>query len=334
MKKVFLTLMLIAFISNACQTVPTTMPVGTPDVEMVTSTSSPTDTPTIQSSATSPKTSAPGSLNSVMVFYSDRDGNPEIYTIHPDDSGLAQLTDDPGFDDSPVISPDGTRIAFLTARHDPNPRFPNLKYELYVMNIDGSNLQRLTTTDAAEDHPAWSPDSSKIIFDADYDGDDFFEIYTIRPDGSELTRLTFNAANDQFADWSPDGTQIAFSSYRNGNWDIYIMKEDGSDQHPLTDSSDWELFPAWSPDGKQIAFNGMQPNSRNTDVFILNADGSDTVQLTDTPRFDENPVWSPDGEQIAFQSERDGNFEIYLMNADGSNQHPLVVNPYDDFWPS
>ena len=270
----------------------------------------------------------------VLAFYSDRDGNPEIYTIKTDGSDLTRLTNDPAFDDSPAISPDGTQIVFLTARHDPSPNFPNLKYEIYVMNIDGSNPRRLTTTESAEDHPAWSPDGQKILFDADYDGDGFFEIYTMNPDGANVTRLTFGMANDQFADWSPDGTQIAFSSDRSGNWDIFVMDRDGSAQQPLTSSPDWELFPAWSPDGSQIAFNRLAPRSRNTDIFLMNADGSDVRQLTNIQGFDENPTWSPDGSQIAFQTQRDGNFEIYFMHRDGTEQHPMTSNSYNDFWPS
>jgi TolB protein len=270
----------------------------------------------------------------VIAFYSDRDGNPEIYTIHSDGSRLKRLTVEPGFDDSPAISPDGRRILFLTARHDPNPQFPDLKYEIYVMDIDGENQRRLTETEAAEYHPAWSPDGTKISFDADYDGDGLKEIYMMNVDGMEVTRLTFNEANDQFADWSPDGRQIVFSSDRNGNWDIFRMDVDGSNQQALTGSADWELFPAWSPDGSQIAFMGMVPNSRNTDIYLMHADGSNLRQLTDTPRFDENPSWSPDGSQIAFQTERDGQFEIYLMNLDGSDQRPQAANASDDLWPS
>ncbi|MEJ2710261.1 MAG: DPP IV N-terminal domain-containing protein [Anaerolineales bacterium] len=299
----------------------------------------PADTPNSPTTTLPTETSVPGdeikpSAGELIAYYSDRDGNPEIYTLNTGDGSLARLTNDPAFDDSPSISPDGTRIAFLTARHDPNPQFPDLKYEIYVMDMDGGNPRRLTNTEAAEDHPAWSPDGSKIIFDADYDGDGYYEIYTMTPDGKHVTRLTSNAANDQFADWSPDGSRIAFSSDRSGNWDIYVMNSDGSNQHPLTNNSDWELFPAWSPDGSQIAFNGLRPNSGNTDVYIMNADGSNVRQLTDTPRFDENPVWSPDGNQIAYQTQRDGNFEIYVMNADGSEQHPLAAHPADDLWPS
>ena len=254
--------------------------------------------------------------------------------MNADGSGLMRLTNDPGFDDSPAISPDGRQIVFLTARHDPQPKFPNLMYEIYTMDIDGSNVKRLTNTEAGEDHPSWSPDGSQILFDADYDGDGFYEIYGMDQDGTNVTRLTTNAANDQFADWSPDGSQISFASDRTGNWDIFVMDADGSNQQALTDDLDWELFPAWSPDGSQIAFTGLVPNSRNTDVFVMNADGTSVRQLTDRPGFDENPDFSPGGDQIAFQTNRDGNFEIYLMNLDGSGQNPLFEESSDELWPS
>ena len=295
----------------------------------------PTPTPETAQEAHEPDVSgAAPAVNGALAFYSDRDGNPEIYVMNSDGSGLIRLTDDPAFDDSPALSPDGRQIAFLTARHDPNPQFPDFKYEIYVVNSDGSSLRRLTNTEAAEDHPAWSPDGRQLIFDADYDEDGYYEIYTMQADGTAVTRLTFNAANDQFADWSPDGTQIAFASDRNGNWDVFVMNVDGSEQRPLTNTPDWELFPAWSPDGASIAFNGLVPRSQNTDVFVMNADGADIRQLTTAPHFDENPVWSLSGDLIAFQTNRDGNFEIYQMNPNGSDQRPLLTHAADELWPS
>lgn len=237
-KKLVLISIIIIGLCIACQ------PVASPDDQATTptqgSTLSPSATPHPTATATpaAKPTVAPSatpvpeqknmssfndSPNGIIAFYSDRDGNPEIYTMNADGSDVTRLTNDPGFDDSPALSPDGAQIVFLTARHDPSPNFPDLKYEIYVMASDGSNPRRLTETDAAEDHPAWSPDGSAIIFDADYDGNGFYEIYTMNADGTDVTRLTSNPANDQFADWSPDGTQIAFSSDRNGNWDIFVM---------------------------------------------------------------------------------------------------------------
>ena len=300
----------------------------------------PSATPLEDASPTPPQDVPPSAAEGLIAFYSDRDGNPEIYVMHADGTGLLRLTDDPAFDDSPALSPDGRQIAFLSARHDPDPHFPDLKYEIYLIDSDGSNLRRLTETAAAENHPAWSPDGSRISFDADYDGDGYYEIYTLSVDGSGLTRLTNNRANDQFADWSTDGSKIAFASDRRGNWDLFVMDADGTNQQALTDSPDWELFPAWSPDGSRIAFNWLVPRSRNTDIFIMDvppdpsATNGTARQLTDSPAFDENPAWSPDGSQIAFQTQRDGQFEIYVMNPDGSAQRALIEDPADELWPS
>ncbi len=270
----------------------------------------------------------------MLAYYSNRDGNPEIYIQHGNQGEITRLTNDPSFDDSPAISPDGSQVLFLSARDDPEPKFPNLKYEIYRIHSDGTNLRRLTTTEASEDHPDWSPDGNWIIFDADYDGDGFYEIYKMRNDGSDLTRLTNNQANDQFADWSPVGDKIAFSSDRNGGWDLFIMNIDGSEQQALTSESDWELFPDWSPDGKQISFTGLIPNSRNTDVYLIDSNGENLTQLTDASGFDENPAWTPDGSYITFQTARKGNFSLYFMNLDGTNQTPLFSESSDVLWPS
>lgn len=331
-------LLLIAILGSNCQATPDSPLVTVEQQTPVPHTTAPSPTPPAPTATPLP-TPMPQAQASIMpgsriAFYSNRDGNPEIYIMDVDSNQVTRLTNDPAFDDSPALSPDGARIAFLTARHDPAPKFPDLKYELYLVNSDGGNLRRLTTTATAEGHPAWSPDGSRISFDADYDGDGYAEIYTLDVASLEVMRLTSNAANDQFADWSPDGTQIAFASDRNGNWDIFVMQSDGNQQHALTDSPDWELFPAWSPDGMQIAFNKLAPRSRNTDIFVMRADGSDVRQLTNAPGFDENPAWSPDGSAIAFQSRFDNNFEIIVMVPDGSAQRPLNPTPDDELWPS
>ena len=89
---------------------------------------------------------------------------------------------------------------------------------------------------------------------------------------------------------------------------------------------------AWSPDSRQIAFTQC---CREDEIFVVNADGSGLLQLTDNDDrvFDGHPVWSPDGRTIAFTSDRDGNAEIYVMNADGSDQRNVSQSPMDGFQP-
>jgi Tol biopolymer transport system component len=105
--------------------------------------------------------------------------------------------------------------------------------------------------------------------------------------------------------------KIAFTSYSGGgSTDILSIDPDGSDQTRLSGGSK----PTWSPDGTKIAF------TQADDIYVMNADGSNQTNLTNDPAWEGRPAWSPDGTKIAFDSGRDGNSEIYVMNAaDGSD---------------
>jgi TolB protein len=257
----------------------------------------------------------------LIAFYSDRDGNSEIYTMKPDGTEVRRLTFNNAEDRCPSWSPDGKKIAFLSDR-DGNK-------EIYIMDADGSNLQRLTFDPAQEYHADWSPDGNRIAFLSNRDGND--EIYVMNADGTNVKRLTYNAAEDMRPDWSPDGTRILFNSSRDGNREIYVMNADGTDQTRITHTSYDEIFPTWSPDGTRIAFFDFN-NGKMGDIYVINSDGTGCTRLTTHPSVDEDPAWSPDGKKIAFQSSRDGNFEIYVMDADGSNQTCLTSITSQEFW--
>lgn len=141
------------------------------------------------------------------------------------------------------------------------------------------------------------------------------------------------------------GGVIAFSSERDGNSEIYVMNADGSDQRRLTYDPADDFHPSWSPDGSQLVFYSRRTG--NADIFVMTVpDGTaagggepgahDLRQLTDDPANDYYPAWSPDGapggDQIVFDSKRDGNHEIYVMDADGSNQRRLTNTPGDEYF--
>ena len=132
---------------------------------------------------------------------------------------------------------------------------------------------------------------------------------------------------------------IAFVSFLDSNLEIYVMDSDGSDPVNLTNDPYDDRFPAWSPDGNRLAFASSRVG--NFELYVMDADGSNLVRLTQERGYDRVPAWSPDGTKIAFFTDRDGsysdsskNYEIYVMDADGSNQVRLTNNSAWDGQPT
>ncbi|HET9477506.1 MAG TPA: LuxR C-terminal-related transcriptional regulator, partial [Dehalococcoidia bacterium] len=269
-----------------------------------------------------------------ILFAAVRDGGPDfdIYTVNSDGSGLTNVTDDPDAPDFyPSWSPDRSRIAYFSfqrtavtpAPDDPKEAATVQERYLYVMNADGSGNVRLTGgVPQLHDNnpPAWSPDGRRIAFETELNGSG--EVFVINVDGSGLRNVSDHSAYDTGPTWSPDGTQIAFASDRAGGEDIYVAAIDGSAVTRLTTAGG--RSPAWSPDGTRIAF--FSERDGNSELYLMSSGGSDQTNLSDHPAADFSgapvghlpPLWSPDGRRIAFLSDRDGNTELYVADADGS----------------
>ncbi|MHB1356552.1 MAG: DUF5050 domain-containing protein [Anaerolineae bacterium] len=216
------------------------------------------------------------------------------------------------------------RIAFISNR-DGN-------YEIYTMNTDGSDQQRLTTIGEHTVNPAWSPDGSKLAFVSDKFGQDYgtAELYTCNADGSDIRRLTTNKYNEFQPAWSPDGKQIAFASDRDDNYDIYVMNADGSGETRLTTEPKVDWQPDWSRDGKQITFSSTS-GGKNLNIYIMNSDGSEVRRLTDVSDNHTEPTFSPDGQLIAFiATYADGGSALCVMKIDGSGLKELVISTGTD----
>ena len=201
---------------------------------------------------------------------------------------------------------------------------------IQVVEADYSGQRRLTR--GRDWYPVWSPDGKLIAFERGDRG--CTRIYVVRADGGGLRSLTplGKASCEAQPVWSPDGEWIAFTSEgaaEEGGHDIYVIRADGGSQRRLTFAQDDDVDPDWSPDGEWIAFtrSGELVDHRfvDPDIYKVNRAGTEEVGLTDRePAWSMDPDFSPDGTQIAYTSTRRGGFQIYLMNADGSNPHPLM----------
>ena len=162
----------------------------------------------------------------------------------------------------------------------------------------------------------------------------------IHPEASEILDDIDNNCDGQIDEGYLVG-KIAFHSFRDGNYEVYVMNADGSAQTNLTNNPESDTYPVLSPDGSKIAFRSFRDG--NYEVYVMNADGSAQTNLTNNPESDWNPMWSPNGSKIAFQSNRDDldgicdlnecNYEVYVMNADGSAQTNLTNNIANDNYP-
>jgi Tol biopolymer transport system component len=233
-------------------------------------------------------------------------------------------------DTYPSPSPDGTRIAFQSDRAG--------SQDIWLVDVDGNGLRRLTTHPTLDETPVWSPDGRSIVFASARAGER--DVFEVPADGGTPRSLTANpGANDDHPKFSPDGSRIVFNSMRadGETYQIWVMNADGSHPRRLSHHVEWDTYPSFSPDGRRILFrrrlpapSPADPAATNSEIFVMGADGSNPVNLSRHPAFDGYPDWAPDGRRIVFASNRGTGdrlrFRVYVMNADGSDPVPISPN--------
>lgn len=152
---------------------------------------------------------------------------------------------------------------------------------------------------------------------------------------NRLFALLFILAAFSIYAQEPRQGRVVFYSTRedHSNNQIYVMSADGNQQFRLTYDKGSDVDPDLSPDGKEILFTSNQTENGKNDIFLSDEFGV-VRNLTNNPATDEWARWSPDGKQIVFDSDRDGVFEIYVMNADGGGVRRLTDPPKLGRYPS
>ena len=214
--------------------------------------------------------------------------------------------------------------------------------ELWVMEIDGSNMKMVTEIDRWSGKPSWSPDGSRIAFEAysDIKSEELEDcnslfgcqdVYILDLRTGEITNLTKEPSRQYLPAWSPDGARIAFiRTITSRVEDLWVVDIDGKDARQLTTNGHIYNKPSWSPDGTRIAYVINTPNVSNK-LWVVDVDASNSVDISHDHRWINWPAWSPDGEKIAFGawSEEDRDSNIWLVDSDGTSPIQLTHVPAD-----
>jgi Tol biopolymer transport system component len=302
-----------------------------------------TSTPAVSPTFTPTPTSIP-TPHGQIAYGSGQPGSNSYIVLMDLDSGTAtNLTG--GFAGAyyrPVFSPDGNRLAMREEISMSGGGIAVMNVSLAGGRPVGSPPSELYH--GFSDSPTWSPGGASVAFIASAEGG--WTAYYRDLEGGAPARLPGIPQHATDLAWSPDGSYIAFANYENSSRqirDIYIIHTDGTGLRNLTNTPDAdEDGPAWSPDGTQIAFSGRDRSGGTVgvrNIYRMNAaDGSGVTRVTDDPAGAMDPAWSPDGTQIAFSSTRhdasDGNYEIYVIDADGTGETRLTNNRETDRWPT
>jgi len=254
-----------------------------------------------------------------------------VYTINIDGSHLKQINGR-GADACSYFRPDGKGLIWTSTRDNldlppgnySDPRNYPQGAELYLSDLDGKNIVRLTHNKYYDAEVTYAPDGHKILFGRQIEGR--MDLWTMNPDGSDQKQITFTPDwQEGGAVFLPDSKTIITRAWKKSDehlprrdMHLFTVKEDGSELRQVTsgEGTHWSPFPA--PDGVHVVYVKVLP-PRNFELFLLNLRTGEERQVTDHPAFDGFPSISPDGKLLAFSSSRDArpgarSLALYLMD--------------------
>jgi TolB protein len=171
-----------------------------------------------------------------IAFTSNRDGNPELYTMNRDGSNVRRLTTHPAIDTTPTWSPSGTQIAFTSDRSG-SP-------QIYIVGADGTGLRRMTTAESYADRPTWSPAPLNEVAYAARTGPGYdIKVYDLA--SGQTRQITFGEGSNESPAYSPNGRHLAFVSTRSGRANVYTIGRDGRGLKQITRDGN-NYTPSWS----------------------------------------------------------------------------------------
>ncbi len=180
-------------------------------------------------------------LGDKIIFTSMRDGDPALYSMNLDGSNLTRLTHRLGYEGGAFYSLDGSKVVYRAHYPETEEELADysqlmkdrllrpMRLEIYIMNADGSDIQKVTNLGAASFAPYFHPDGDRVIFSSNYGDPEgrIFNLWMVRTDGTDLRQITFNDSFDGFPVFSHDGKTLVWASGRNatpGEREINIFR--------------------------------------------------------------------------------------------------------------
>jgi TolB protein len=216
-----------------------------------------------------------------------------------------------------------------------------IAYLLVILAVAGGAQQPAITlayqiTHVDQGEPYFSPDGTKVVYETTVAS--FEQLFIMNSDGTKPVQITHDAVNHDSPAWSPDGRKIAFVSDKGGDESIFLINADGSGEERLTTSEHRFIHPNWSADSSRLIFcsdDDLHPPQKNTsEIYVLDLK---TRKLSTVISGGTNTYasWSPDGSKIVFRKMLgEMNSEVFVANADGTDQRNLTSHPAFDGWPA
>ncbi|HIC16357.1 MAG TPA: amidohydrolase, partial [Gemmatimonadetes bacterium] len=235
------------------------------------------------------------------------------------EQAVIEVTVRAGTNMAAALSPDGRTLAI------------DALGRIWTLPATGGTAIALTDPEGDARQPSWSPDGTRIAFQAYWAGD--YDVWAINADGSGLAQITSGPFDDREPHWSPDGSSVAFSSDRSGTYDIWeVTLADGEVQR-LTDGDDNEYGPAYAPGGDALAYVA---DGISAGVWVRSSSGA-TDRVVDAYSAGSSLFgvsWSPDGARLSYNVQDYGSSRIHVAPASpnaGSAQ--LVSDADEDVFP-
>lgn len=285
----------------------------------------------------------------------------------PEETHLANMMrlTNGGSNSEAYFSADDQKIIFQSTRDEGQCD------QIYTMNVDGSDVQMVSTGNGRTTCGFYFPSGDQILFSSTHHVQEEcpapvdrsrgyvwpllpYDVFVGNPDGSDLRQITDNEGYDAEATISPDGSTIVFTSLRDGDVDLYLMDADGGNVRQLTDVVGYDGGAFFSADGSKIVFRAHHPTDPaeiqayqdllaeniiqpdQVELFVIDPDGSNMQQLTDNGAANFAPYWHPNGRQIIYSSNVDDptgrSFSLYLYDMDtGQSERVTHSSGFDSF---